>query len=73
MDVPGIQEGGDTSTITIQAENRLIELDRPREVRFNDRFQQNRFASDVGMEYVAGLQDKQISWGQKGAAKSRGD
>lgn len=66
MDVPGIQEGGETSTITLQAENRLIELDRPREVRFSDRFQQNRFASDVGFEYVAGLQDKPINWGQPG-------
>ena len=64
IDVPGIQEGSETSTITLQAENRLIELNRPREVRNSDRFQQARFASDVGFEFVAGLQDKQITWGQ---------
>jgi hypothetical protein len=66
MDVPGIQENGENSVITLQAENRLIELDRPREVRYTDRYQQGRFASDVGMEYIAGLQDKSIHWGQPG-------
>jgi hypothetical protein len=62
MDVPGIIEGPETSTITIAAENRLIELERARELRWTDQFQQNRFAGDVGFQYIAGLQDKAIYW-----------
>ena len=64
MDVPGIQEGGDTSIITLQAENRLIELDRSREIRYTDRFQQDRYSGDLGLQYVATLQNKAINWGQ---------
>lgn len=66
MDVPSIQEGGETSIISVQAENRLIELDRPRELRNTDKYQQARFSGDLGMQYVAALQDKQINWGQSG-------
>jgi hypothetical protein len=64
MDVPGIQEGGDTSIISLQAENRLIELERPKEIRYTDRFQQDRFSGDLGLQYVASLQNKAINWGQ---------
>ena len=63
MDVPSIQEDGDSSTITIQVENRLIELSRPRPVRYTDRFQQHRFSGDLGFEYVAALQNQIINWG----------
>lgn len=64
MDVPGIQEGGDTSVISLQAENRLIELERPREIRYTNRFQKDRFSGDKGLQYVASLQNKSINWGQ---------
>jgi hypothetical protein len=64
MDVPGIQEGGDTSTITLTAENRLIELTRANEVRHTDQFQRSRFSGDKGLEYIATLQNKSINWGK---------
>jgi hypothetical protein len=65
MDVPGIEEGGDTSMITLSAENRLIELERSREVRYTDQFQKGRFSSDKGFEYIASLQNKSINWGKQ--------
>ena len=69
MDVPSILEQGDTSTINITAENRLIELNRIHEVRHTDRYQRQRFSGDKGFEYVASLQDKPINWGIPDPAK----
>lgn len=66
MDVPTIKEGAETATITVSAENRLIELNRPNPVRYTDRFQQGRFSGDVGFEYVAGMQNKEVHWGTGG-------
>jgi hypothetical protein len=43
---------------------RLIELDRSREIRYTDRFQQDRYSGDLGLQYVATLQNKAINWGQ---------
>lgn len=66
MDVPSIQEGASSSTITVTAENRLIELNRANTVRYTDRFQQDRFTGDLGLEYVAGMQNKEVHWGTGG-------
>lgn len=65
MDVPGIEEGGDTSIITLSAENRLIELERAREVRYTDQYQKSRFSGDKGLEYIASLQNKSVNWGKR--------
>lgn len=63
LDVPTINKGSPTSSITITAENRLIELKKSRERRYTDQDQQELFAGDVGLEYVVSLQDKEIKWG----------
>lgn len=65
LDVPSIQEGGDTSTITLSYESRLIDLQRSRESRYTNEDQQRAFAGDLGCEFVASLQEKQITWGKK--------
>lgn len=63
MDVMEIMDTGDTSIITLNAENRLIDLRRIRESRYTDAEQQRLYPGDRGCEYVAGLQDKQLPWG----------
>jgi hypothetical protein len=64
MDVMTPTDTGDTSTIALACENRLIDLERPRERRRTHQDQLER-AGDSSFRYVAGLQDKEFPWGQK--------
>ena len=64
-DVTVVTEQAETSTISIQAENRLVDLERPRIRRYTDEDQKSDTANvlDVGFEFVPGLQDKVIQFG----------
>jgi hypothetical protein len=64
MDIPSISDTGETSIIQIQVENRLIDLQRKREIRYTNEAQLALYTGDVGLEYVASLQDKEINWGK---------
>jgi hypothetical protein len=64
LDQMNIEEGADTSVISVTAENVLIKLERPVVRRFTNEDQKSRFPDDKGLEYVAGLQDKDILWGR---------
>jgi len=70
MDVMTIEEGATTGTITLTVENRLIELFRTKERRYTHEDQQIDFPGDLGLEYVAGLQEKPINWGVANAAQA---
>ena len=63
MDVMTIMDGTQSASITLTCENRLIELDRPRERRYADFDQRIDFPSDCGFQYVNSLQNLQIVWG----------
>lgn len=67
MDVMEIEDGGETATVRLSGESRLIDLNRPRARRYTHEDQQIDYPGDLGLEYVAGLQDKQIYWGAGGA------
>ena len=64
-DVTVITEQAESSTISIQAENRLVDLERPRIRRYTDEDQKSDTANaaDIGFEFVPGLQDKIIKFG----------
>lgn len=64
MDIMSIQEDGQTATISLQVENVLIDLERPRTRKFTDEEQRKRFPGDASLENVASLQDRQIAWGR---------
>ena len=64
MDQPVITDSGDKSDVTVSAESRLIELQRARETRYTDETQQNLYPGDLGCEFVASLQEKEIMWGR---------
>lgn len=63
-DVPAIDEGAETATITVTAESRLVDLDRPRVRRYTPEDQAIDFPADKGFEFVAALQDAEIVWGR---------
>ena len=63
-DVTVIEENADTATISISAENRLIDLERPRVRRYTDEDQKSEYSTDVGFEFVPSLQDKVIVFGK---------
>ena len=65
MDQMNIEESGETSTIQLLVENKLIDLERARVARFTSGYQKSIYAGDLGFDFVEDLQDKQISWGKK--------
>lgn len=63
IDVCPISDNGETATITINLEKELIDT-RTRGRRYTDEDLQLDFPGDRGLEYVAGMQNKEISWGR---------
>lgn len=64
LDVMTIEENGDTATIAVTAENRLIDLERPRIRRYTSEDQKSLYPGDLGLDYVNDLQDKTLDWGK---------
>ncbi|EIP96879.1 hypothetical protein OpiT1DRAFT_01306 [Opitutaceae bacterium TAV1] len=65
MNTMKLTDTGETSTVTVACESRLIDLERARERRYTDEDQKEMYPDDRGLEYVAGLQDKEVVWGRK--------
>ena len=63
VDTVVISEGGESSTITFNLENKLIALEQPIDFRYTDQDQKYFFPNDKGLEFVDDLQDKNIVWG----------
>jgi len=74
-----INDTPDGSIVTIDAENRLVDLDRPSNLRYTKESQNFLHSGDTGFNRVASLQDKQIVWGKtsenagKGFSRDRND
>lgn len=64
IDTCEIDIAGDTCTITVRAENHLIDLERPRVRRYTDEDQRNLYPDDRGLEFVASIQNKELIWKQ---------
>jgi len=67
-----INDTPEGSTVTIDAENRLVDLDRPSNLRYTKESQNFLHSGDTGFNRVASLQDKQINWGKAGESASTG-
>jgi hypothetical protein len=65
MDQMNIVDAGDTATIELMVENRLIDLERARVARFTSGYQKSIYPGDLGLDFVEDLQDKDIVWGRK--------
>jgi len=68
MDQMNISDGGETSTIELMVENRLIDLERARVARFTSGYQKSIYPGDLGLDFVEDLQDKDIVWGRGGGS-----
>ena len=64
MDQMNIEESGDTSTIELAVENKLIDLERAKVARFTSGYQKSIYPNDKGLDFIEDLQDKKISWGR---------
>ena len=62
MDTMEINEDGETSTITVRIESQAVSLKRSREWRYTHEDQQIDYPGDLGLEYIVGLQDKELVW-----------
>jgi hypothetical protein len=62
MDYPIIEKGGETASITVYVESRLIDLERPRVRRYTAEDQQQLHPGDTGLRFIAGLQEKTVRW-----------
>ncbi len=57
FDMIPIEDSGETCTITVRYEDRLLGLSIPRERRYTHEDQQLRAPGDLGFQYVQALQD----------------
>tara|TARA_R110002096_G_scaffold220211_1_gene408711 strand:- start:994 stop:1356 length:363 start_codon:yes stop_codon:yes gene_type:complete len=65
MDVLNINEGAETSTISLNIESRLVSFDLPLNRMYTLEDQQVDYSTDLGFEFISNLQDKEIIWGKK--------
>jgi hypothetical protein len=64
LDVAYIEEDGETATVSISYESRLIDLQKPRESRYTDQDHQRAYPGDLGFSFVPSLQEKTLNWGR---------
>lgn len=64
MDTFLIDDTPQNSVITLTAESYLASLERPRVRRYTHEDQQIEFPGDLGLEFVADIQNKEIKWGR---------
>ena len=67
MNTMTIEDGGDTSTITLSVESKLVRLGKAVNWRYTEGNHQSRHSGDTFFSYVADLQDKDIIWGREKA------
>lgn len=68
MDVMTISDSGETSTITVSAENKLIVFQKTAVRRYTAEDQKIEHPNDKGFEFVAKIQEKEIVWGRPSPA-----
>lgn len=64
MDKMDIDEAGDTCSVALSLENKLIDLKRARVNRFTNSHQQSKYPDDKGLAFIEDLQDRSIPWGK---------
>ena len=62
--MPEITDDAETCRITISYESRLIDLNTARSWRYTHESQQALHPGDLGFEYVAAIQDREVTWGR---------
>jgi len=65
MDVMTIEDGGETSTISLTVESKLVRLEKASNRRYTEANHQSRYSTDTFFSYVSGLQSRDIVWGRE--------
>jgi hypothetical protein len=60
-----IEDSGESSTIEVMVDSKLVELERASNRRYTRESQRSRYPDDKFFNYVAKLQDSEIVWGRK--------
>jgi len=55
-------ELGDTARVTLTMSNRLVDWERPRIIRYSHEEQLQRHPGDVGLQYAAAMETKEVTW-----------
>ena len=63
VDKPTVSEGGDSIDITLQLENRMTNLQRASNKRYDSATQRALYPQDTCMQYVEQCNDASILWG----------
>jgi hypothetical protein len=63
-DVPIVEDGAETCTVSISVESRLIDLERSRVRRYTPEDQHIDYPGDKGFDFVASLQSKEFKFGR---------
>lgn len=63
LDTSVVENDGETCTIALNYESRLIELELPRPRRYTQEDQKIDYPDDEGFKFVTALQNKDLSWG----------
>jgi hypothetical protein len=71
MDTMAISRGPENSTISLTAENRLIDLKRARSARWTDTEHKRRYPTDRFFEYTANIAERVLNWGGQVASGSK--
>lgn len=64
MDVMTVVDGRQTSNISLTVERRTLDP-RPVGGRYDHQDQLRRYPGDLGLQYMAGIQEKEVFWGGK--------
>ena len=65
MDTMNIQDMDEDSRISLNVENRLVDLERARIYRYTSEDQKSVYPSDKGLDFVTSLQDQSVVWGRE--------
>jgi len=55
-------ELGDTARVTLTMSNRLVDWERARVLRYSHEEQLQRHPGDVGLQYAAAMETKEVTW-----------
>lgn len=64
LDTAEVRETVEQPMLTVTYESELVEMERPKEFRFNHETQRYFYPEDRGFEYVQRLQETPIFWGR---------
>lgn len=69
-DQPTIDMNGETATLSINCESRLVEMNVAVDRRYTNEDQQMDYPGDRGLEFQTAIQDARIFWGQVPSSKN---